>query len=127
MQDKILYEYAVIRIFPKVEREEFINAGILIYSKQAKKLLVKTYFNEKKFHAFETELDEEQVRLNLKSFELIAMADPNGGPIAKMDMPSRFRWMTAIRSSCIQTSRPHPGFADDLEETLERLFEELVL
>lgn len=127
MQDKILYEYAVIRIFPKVEREEFINAGILIYSKQAKKLLVKTYFNEKKFHAFETELDEEQVRLNLKSFELIAMADPNGGPIAKMDMPSRFRWMTAVRSSCIQTSRPHPGFADDLEETLERLFEELVL
>ena len=127
MQDKILYEYAVIRIFPKVEREEFINAGILIYSKQAKKLLVKTYFNEKKFDAFETELDEEQVRLNLKSFELIAMADPNGGPIAKMDMPSRFRWMTAVRSSCIQTSRPHPGFADDLEETLERLFEELVL
>ena len=127
MQDKILYEYAVIRIFPKVEREEFINAGILIYSKQAKKLLVKTYFNEKKFHAFETELDEEQVRLNLKSFELIAMADPNGGPIAKMDMPSRFRWMTAVRSSCIQTSRPHPGFADDLEKTLDRLFEELVL
>jgi len=127
MQDKILYEYAVIRVFPKVEREEFINAGILIYSKHAKKLLVKTYFNEKKFHAFETELDEEQVRLNLKSFELIAMADPNGGPIAKMDMPSRFRWMTAVRSSCIQTSRPHPGFADDLEETLERLFEELVL
>ncbi len=127
MQDKILYEYAVIRIFPKVEREEFINAGILIYSKAAKKLLVKTYFNEKKFHAFETELDENQVRLNLKSFELIAKADPNGGPIAKMDMPSRFRWMTAIRSSCIQTSRPHPGFADDLEKTLDRLFEELVL
>lgn len=127
MQDKILYEYAVIRIFPKVEREEFINAGILIYSKQEKKLLVKTYFNENKFRAFETELDEDQVLLNLKSFELIANADPNGGPIAKMDMPSRFRWMTAVRSSCIQTSRPHPGFTNDLEETLERLFEELVL
>lgn len=126
MQDKILYEYAVIRVFPKVEREEFINAGILIYSKQAKKLLVKTAFNEKKFSAFESELDEEQVRLNLKSFELIAQADQNGGPIAKMDMPSRFRWMTAVRSSCIQTSRPHPGFTEDLEKTLERLFEELV-
>lgn len=126
MQDKILYEYAVIRIFPKVEREEFINAGILIYSKQAKKLLVKTYFNEQKFRAFETELDEEQVKLNLKSFERIANAHENGGPIAKMDMPSRFRWMTAVRSSCIQTSRPHPGFSEDLEKTLERLFEELV-
>ncbi len=127
MQDKILYEYAVIRIFPKIEREEFINAGILIYSKEAKKLLVKTFFNEKKFRCFDTELNEDQVRLNLRSFELIAQADPNGGPIAKMDMPSRFRWMTAVRSSCIQTSRPHPGFSDDLEKTLERLFEELVL
>lgn len=127
MQDKILYEYAVIRIFPKVEREEFINAGILIYSKPEKMLLAKTHFNEKKFRAFETELEEEQVRLNLKSFELIANADENGGPIAKMDMPSRFRWMTAVRSSCIQTSRPHPGFSEDLRKTLERLFEELVI
>lgn len=126
MQDKILYEYAVIRIFPKVEREEFINAGILIYSKSEKKLLVKTYFNEKKFCCFETELDEDQVQLNLKSFELIANGDKSGGAIAQMDLASRFRWMTAVRSSCIQTSRPHPGFADDLEKTLERLFEELV-
>lgn len=127
MQDKILYEYAVIRIFPKVEREEFINAGILMYSKPAKQLLVKTYFNENKFRAFETELDEEQVRLNLKSFEKIANGVKDGGPIAQMDMPSRFRWMTAVRSSCIQTSRPHPGFTEDLEKTLERLFEELVM
>jgi len=127
MQDKTLYEYAVIRIFPKVEREEFINAGILIYSKPEKTLLAKTHFNEKKFRAFETELEEEQVRLNLKSFELIANADENGGPIAKMDRPSRFRWMTAVRSSCIQTSRPHPGFSEDLRKTLERLFEELVI
>lgn len=127
MQEKILYEYAVIRIFPKVEREEFINAGILIYSKDQKKLLVKTHFNEKKFRAFESELDEEQVKQNLRSFELIATCDKDGGPIAQMDMPSRFRWLTAVRSSSVQTSRPHPGFADDLEATLERLFEELVL
>lgn len=127
MQEKILYEYAVIRIFPKVEREEFINAGILIYSKPEKKLLVKTFFNEKKFRTFETELDEEQVKLNLESFELIANADKNGGSIARMDMASRFRWMTAVRSSCIQTSRPHPGFADDLEKTMDRLFGELVV
>lgn len=127
MQDKILYEYAVIRIFPKVEREEFINAGILIFSKETKKLLIKTYFNEQKFRAYESELDEEQVKQNLKSFELIANCDANGGPIAQMDMPSRFRWLTAVRSSCLQTSRPHPGFSKDLEFTLERLFGELVL
>lgn len=127
MQDKILYEYAVIRIFPKVEREEFINAGILVFSKEAKKLLIKTHFNEEKFRCYDSELDEEQIRQNLKSFELIATCDVNGGPIAQMDMPSRFRWLTAVRSSSIQTSRPHPGFTDDLQDTLERLFEELVL
>lgn len=127
MQDKILYEYAVIRIVPKVEREEFINAGIMIYSKEKNVILIKTYFDEKKFDAFESDLNKEQVQLNLKSFELIANGKKEGGPIAQMDTASRFRWMTAVRSSCIQTSRPHPGFSDDLEETLNRLFEELIL
>lgn len=127
MQDRILYEYAIIRIFPKVEREEFINAGILIYSKPAKKLLVKTYFNQQKFDFYQSKLDPDEVKLNLKSFELIAAGDPDGGPIAKMEIAERFRWMTAVRSSCIQTSRPHPGFSADLEKTIERLFEELVL
>ncbi|MFA7616576.1 MAG: DUF3037 domain-containing protein [Moheibacter sp.] len=127
MQDRILYEYAVIRIFPKIEREEFINAGILIYSKPAKMLLVKTHFNRQKFDSYHSKLDPDEVKLNLKSFELIAAGDSEGGPIAKMEIGERFRWMTAVRSSCIQTSRPHPGFSTDLEKTIERLFEELVL
>lgn len=127
MHDKILYESAVIRILPKVEREEFINAGIIIYSKPAQKLLVKTHFNLEKFKLFESELDSDQIELNLKSFELIGTGSKNGGVISQLDMPSRFRWLTAVRSSCIQTSRPHPGFSDDLELTLQRLFEELVL
>ncbi|MFA7447723.1 MAG: DUF3037 domain-containing protein [Weeksellaceae bacterium] len=127
MHDKIVYEYAVIRILPKVEREEFINVGIIIHSKPARKLLVKTYFDEAKFQSFESELDAEHAKLNLKSFELIASGSKEGGPISQMDLPSRFRWMTAVRSSCVQTSRPHIGFSENLEETLDRLFEELVL
>lgn len=127
MPERILYEYAVIRIFPKVEREEFINAGILIFSKESKKLLIRTFFNDQKFRCFDSELDEEQLRLNLRSFTLIVNGSPDGGPIARMDLASRFRWLTAVRSSCIQTSRPHPGFSNDLEKTLDRLFEELVL
>ena len=55
------------------------------------------------------------------------MGCPTGGVIAKLEVPERFRWLTAHRSSCIQTSRPHVGYSDNLEETLERLFEELVL
>lgn len=127
MQDKILYEYAVIRILPKVEREEFFNVGVMIYSKEKKYLKIKTYLDEAKFNLFETELDLEQVKLNLHSFELIASEDKNGGPIAQMDIASRFRWMTAVRSSCIQTSRPHPGLSENLDKTLERLFKEMVL
>ncbi len=127
MPEPILYEYSVIRIVPQVEREEFINAGILIYSKPAKKLLVKTHFNEEKYGLFPTSLDPEQVQLNLRSFVLIVNGDQAGGPIARLDLASRFRWMTAVRSSCIQTSRPHPGFSQNLEDTLNRLFQELVL
>lgn len=126
MQEENLYEYSIIRIFPKVEREEFINAGVLIYSKPQRKLLVKTFFHEKKFDLYESFLEKEDILLNLKSFELIASGSKNGGPIAQMDLASRFRWMTAVRSSCIQTSRPHPGFSDDMEATLERIFEEMV-
>lgn len=127
MRDRILYEYAVIRIFPKVEREEFINAGVLIYSKQLDRILVRTHFNREKFSVYSSKLDADEVEKNLHSFVLIANSDPNGGSIAKMDTASRFRWMTAVRSSCIQTSRPHPGFSDDLEKTIDRLFTELVL
>lgn len=127
MQDRILYEYAVIRIFPKVEREEFINAGILIFSKSENRLLAKTHFNQQKFEAYPSKLAAEEVMLNLKSFELIAAGHLDGGPIARMLTAERFRWMTAVRSSCIQTSRPHPGFSEDLEKTLKRLFKELVL
>lgn len=127
MPDENLYEYAIIRIFPKVEREEFINAGVLIYSKAKKKLLVKTYFNKQKYSLYRSDLEEEQILLNLKSFELIACGSKKGGPIAQMDLSSRFRWMTAVRSSCLQTARPHPGFSDDLKSTLNRLFEEMVM
>lgn len=127
MHEKHLYEYAVIRVLPVVEREEFINAGIVLFCKKAK--FIKVYFtlNEEKLRAFSKELDIEQVKRNLESFEKIAGADKSGGPIAKMELPDRFRWLTAVRSSVIQTSRPHPGLCEDLEKTAKRLFEEMVL
>lgn len=127
MQEKHLYEYAVIRVLPAVEREEFLNAGIILFCKKAKFIKVHVTINEARLRCFSTELDLEQLQLNLHSFEKIACGDKTGGPIAEMDVPSRFRWLTAVRSSAIQTSRPHPGLCDDLEKTARRLFEELVL
>jgi len=127
MQEKHLYEYAIIRVVPVVEREEFLNVGIIMFSKKAKFIKVFYKVNETKLRVFCKEIDVEQVQLNLKSFEDIANGNKNGGAIALFDLPSRFRWLTAIRSSAIQTSRPHPGLCVDLEQTAKRLFEELVL
>jgi hypothetical protein len=127
MQEKHLYEYAVIRVVPRVEREEFLNVGIILFCKKAKFIKVLSSVNEAKLLPFLGELDLDQLYLNLEAFGKVGHGEKSGGPIAKFDIPSRFRWLTAIRSSAIQTSRPHPGFCDDLEQTTQRLFEEMVL
>lgn len=127
MPGKHLYEYAVIRVVPLVEREEFLNAGIILFCKRENFIRVHISVNENKLRCFSLDLDTDLVKLNLASFTKIADGDPRGGSIATMDLPSRFRWLTAVRSSVIQTSRPHPGLCDDLELTAQRLFEELVL
>lgn len=127
MQDKHLYEYAVIRIVPKVEREEFINTGIIVFCKKEQYIKVLYTIDTSKLGLFSDELDYEQLEHNLQSFVKIAQGAKDGGPIAAFDVPSRFRWLTAVRSSVIQTSRPHPGLCNNLEEISERLFSELVL
>ncbi|RZJ72144.1 DUF3037 domain-containing protein [Flavobacterium sp.] len=126
MQEQ-LYEFAVIRVVPKVEREEFVNAGIILYCKRRKFLKAVCRLSESKLRAFCSETDAEQVLANLSSLEKIACADKNSGPIGQMEIAERFRWLTAVRSTVIQTSRPHPGFTQDPEATLQRLLSDLVL
>ena len=127
MPEKHIYEYAVIRIVPKVEREEFINVGVILFSKQACFIKMRHDINEKRLRLFAPELDIDSFREHLEAFSKICAGCRTGGAIAQLEIPERFRWLTAHRSSCIQTSRPHVGYCDDLEETLERLFRELVL
>lgn len=127
MPEKHLYEYAIIRVLPAVEREEFLNVGIILFCKKEKFIRVLIHVDEKKLNAFAKQPDCEQISLNLDAFEKIANGDAAGGPVAKMDLAERFRWLTAVRSSCIQTSRPHPGLTNNLEQTAQRLFEEMVL
>ncbi|MCF4101164.1 DUF3037 domain-containing protein [Gillisia sp. M10.2A] len=127
MQEKHLYEYAVIRVLPRVEREEFLNVGIVLFCKRQKFLKVLFQLDEERLKCLCDDFDLEPVRNNLESFEKICAGAKNGGPIAQLDVASRFRWLTAVRSSSIQTSRPHPGLCEDIEVTLQRLFKELVL
>lgn len=126
MQEDKLYEYAVIRLVPKVEREEFFNIGLVLFSKKEKYIRVEFHICPNKFKLMHSKLDYEEVQKSLENFQKIASGDKDGGPIAQLDIPERFRWLTAVRSSVVQTSRPHPGKSKDLDGTFGRLFEELV-
>lgn len=127
MQEKHLFEYAVIRIVPRVEREEFLNVGVIMYASKQKFLQVMFELNGERLRAFSGKTNMEEVEAHLRSFERICMGAANGGPIAQLDMASRFRWLTATRSTIVQTSKVHPGLCTDPKETLEKLFGQLVL
>ncbi|RZJ15937.1 MAG: DUF3037 domain-containing protein [Acinetobacter sp.] len=127
MQKKQLFEYAVIRVVPRVEREEFLNVGVILYSAGQKFLKCAFEVSESRLKAFSCEIESEIILSNLKSIEKICCGELEGGPIGQLDMPSRFRWLTATRSTVVQASKVHPGFCLDAEETLQKLFQQLVL
>lgn len=126
MQDH-LFEYAVIRLVPKVEREEFLNAGVILFCRDLKFLEARINFDEQKVRMFCPECDTKQLQENLASFHVICAGDPAGGTISALPMAERFRWLTATRSTAVQTSGTHPGFCTDAAATLEKLFRQLVL
>jgi hypothetical protein len=127
MQEQLLYEYAVIRLVPRVEREEFLNLGIVFFCKQTGFLKCLYRVDENRISAFCGEVDIAHLRANLESFCKIASGNKDAGPIAKLDVPSRFRWLTAVRSTIIQTSKTHPGLCINEEEKLQELYQKLVL
>lgn len=127
MHEQHLYDYAVIRVVPRVEREEFINVGLMLYCKRQKYLHIKYQIPIDKISVFCKEFDVEQLKINLDSFVAICEGKKDAGPIAQFEKDERFRWLTAIKSSSIQTSRPHSGFSTDLDKTFEKLYTELVL
>lgn len=126
MQEKDLYEYAMIRVVPRVEREEFINVGLIVFCKRRRYIKMLYEVNDARIRALFPEIDTDELSANLESFERISRGSRDGGPIAQMEIAERFRWLTAVRSSVIQTSRPHPGMCTDLEHLTKKLFEKLV-
>ncbi len=121
-----LFEYAVIRVVPRVEREEFINIGVILYCPKQKFLKSILLWDEARMGAFAPGLDLECLKDNINSLERITDGDVHGGPIARLDQPSRFRWLTATRSTVVQSSKVHPGLCKDAGETLRKLFVQLV-
>ena len=127
MQDNHLFEYAVIRVVPKVEREEFMNVGIIVFCKKQRFLQTLFTLNPERLKAFAPHLDVAEVEAYLHAFERISSGARDSGPIGRMDAPSRFRWLTATRSTVVQTSKVHPGFCNDLPAAVGRLHAQLVL
>lgn len=127
MQQTHLFEYAVVRVVPKVEREEFLNVGVILYCRELDFLKVLYSVNEDRLQVFCTQVDKQELLQNLQSFERICNGSKDAGPIGSLDIAGRFRWLTATRSTIIQTSKVHPGFCTDPGETLTRLYTQLVL
>lgn len=127
MQGKLLYEYAVIRIVPRVERSEFINAGVILFCRDAQFLGMRYLVDEGKILAMHAESDIEKMKHLLNAFKDICMGKKEAGVIARAGMADRFRWLTAQRSTLIQVSDVHPGLTSDPNGKLEQLFKEMVL
>ena len=126
MPEQQAFEYAVIRIVPKVEREEFMNVGVILYCQSLAFLDAKFTLDEKRLLALSSEMQLEEIKDHLNSFCQICKGGPDAGPIGLLDIGSRFRWLTATRSTVLQCSRVHPGLSADPKQTLNNLYQRLV-
>ena len=121
-----LFEYAVIRVVPRVEREEFLNVGVILYCSAQGFLQTAYTLDEARLRAFSPDIEFDELRTRMNSFTKICAGRATGGPIGQLAIAARFRWLTATRSTVVQTSAVHPGLCSDASETLVRLFGELV-
>lgn len=127
MPGKELFEYAVIRLVPRVEREEFMNIGVVLYCRGQRSLVMRYALDGPRLQAFHLPIPMEELEAYLRAFEQVCSGNRTAGPIAALPMAERFRWLTAKRSTVIQTSAVHPGLCVSAEATLGRLFQELVM
>ena len=120
------FSYAIIRVVPRVERGERLNAGVVLHSRQHRFLAARVGLDEARLRAIAPDLDPAAVCAHLAAIERIAAGDPAAGPIAALDPSERFGWIVAPSSTMIQPSRVHTGLTDDPAATLEKIYSELV-
>ncbi|HEY9254134.1 MAG TPA: DUF3037 domain-containing protein [Stenotrophomonas sp.] len=120
------YDYAVIRVVPRVEREEFINVGVIVSCPTARHLEARIEIDEARLRALAPSLDIAALRPYLDAIVAICRGDANAGPIAALPPRARFHWLTAKRSSIVQVSPAHVGRTDQPELIVERLMDRMV-
>jgi hypothetical protein len=127
MSDRSPYDFAVIRIVPRVDREEFVNAGVVVFCPSRKYLEAKVEIDEARLKALWPEADIPLIRQHLEPFPRVCAGDPDAGPIAQKPLRDRFHWVVAPRSTMIQISPVHTGLTDSPESALEDLFTKMCL
>ena len=121
-----VYDYAVVRVVPRVEREEFINVGVILSCQRTGYLEAAIELNETRLHALDPHADVDTVRRHLRAILAICQGLPEAGPIALLPYRARFHWLTARRSSIIQTSPVHTGLCGDAASSLGRIMDRMV-
>jgi hypothetical protein len=117
-----VFEWALIRVMPRVDRGEAINAGVIVYSKSFRYLKTQIALDERRLRALDPDADLTAVRAALSAFELACTT----GPLAELSLGERFRWLTAVRSAMVQAGPIHAGVTADPQADLDRLFTTLV-
>ena len=120
------FDYAIVRVVPRVERGELINAGVIVSCPTAGYLAARIALDTARLRALSPATDADEVAAALALIPLIAAGDPRGGPIAALPRSERFHWLVAPRSAIIQTSPVHTGLCDDPAAALDQLIERLV-
>ena len=120
------FQYAIVRVVPRVERGEALNAAVILLCRPKRFLAARAGLDVERLRAIAPEVDPAVIHAHLSVVERIAAGDPSAGPIAALGLGERFHWLVAPSSTVIQPSEVHTGICDDPAEELDHLFERLV-
>ena len=126
MPELYTFDYAIIRVVPRVEREEFINAGVILSYPARQFLKARFELNVQRLAAFAPQLEAATIQGYLDTISVICDGGSDAGAIGQLPQRARFHWLVAPRSTIIQTSQVHSGFCADPEAALEHLLEKMV-
>jgi Protein of unknown function (DUF3037) len=126
VHDRATYDYAIIRVVPKVEREEFINVGVVVSCPTRGFLEARIELDEQRLRAIDPTLDVDTIRAHLATIPAVCAGGEQAGPIAQLSQRERFHWLVAPRSTIIQTSPVHTGCCKEPAAVLERLLDTMV-
>jgi hypothetical protein len=126
MPGREAFQYAILRVIPRVERGEALNAGVVLFSRRQGFLAARTELDVAALAALSPGCDPDEVHAHLETLERVAAGNPAGGPIAALEPSERFHWLTAPSSTIVQASPVHTGLTADPAAELDHLFGQLV-